>query len=247
LSFEGTVGVSGGVVAVSSLALEARIALGRGVSVICTQGQLGPALETAIKGGARGIISFGVAGGLAPGLAAGRLIVASAVKSGKQLFPTDRAWTRSLLERLPGAVQADILGMDAPVAHSVDKRLLHTRTGAIAVDMESHIAAGVAASHGLPFAACRVILDAVDKSLPPAALIGLQLDGKVDVVGVFQSVLGQPSQLRALVRTALDARVARRALCRARRLLGAGLGFPELMNDVRDASTVAIASAMQAT
>ena len=55
----------GGVVAVTSLALEARVALGPGVSVICSQGlQLVAALEAAIEGGAAGIISFGIAGGL---------------------------------------------------------------------------------------------------------------------------------------------------------------------------------------
>jgi hopanoid-associated phosphorylase len=240
--------VSGDVVAVSSLALEARIALGHGVSVICAQGpQLAAAVERALKGGASGVISFGVAGGLAPGLAEGSWVVASAVRTGGEFFSTDRAWTRSLLERLPEAVQADILGMDAPVARSLDKRLLHTQTGAIAVDMESHIAARVAASNRRPFVACRVVLDAADKNLPPAALIGLRPDGKVDVDGVFRSVLRQPGQLPALVRTALDARVACRALRRGRRRLGPGLGFPDFMNDVRDRGTVAIASAVQAT
>jgi adenosylhomocysteine nucleosidase len=66
--------MSGGIVAVTSLALEARIARGAGVSVICSQGsRLAAALESAIESGASGIISFGVAGGLAPDLVAGGL------------------------------------------------------------------------------------------------------------------------------------------------------------------------------
>jgi hypothetical protein len=60
--------MSGGIAAVTSLALEARIAAGAGVFVICSQGErLAAALESAVARGACGIISFGVAGGLAPG------------------------------------------------------------------------------------------------------------------------------------------------------------------------------------
>ena len=227
--------MSGRVVAVTSLALEARIALGHGVSVICSQGaRLAATLEAAIADGASGIISFGVAGGLAPGLVEGQWVAAAAVRAGKQVFPTDWAWTRSLLERLPGAVHADIIGMDAPVAHPEDKRSLHAQTGAAAVDMESHIAARIAAARRVPFVACRVIIDAADKRLPPAALIGLRPDGTADVLAVLRSVMQQPGQVPALVRTALDARITGTAMRRGRRLLGAGLGFPHFSSGEPD-------------
>ena len=74
--------MSGGIVAVTSLALEARIALGPGVSVICSQGPyLAAHLESAIKGGVLGIISFGIAGGLAPELVAGQWVAAAAIET----------------------------------------------------------------------------------------------------------------------------------------------------------------------
>jgi adenosylhomocysteine nucleosidase len=216
-----------GIVAVSSLALEARIALGPGVSVICNQGsRLVAALETAIERGASGIISFGIAGGLAPDLAAGDWIVATGVRTGQELFPTDQIWARNLLEALPGAVHADIVGVDTPVASSLEKRRLHAQTGAVAVDTESHIAARIATAHRIPFTVCRAIIDATHRDLPPAAMVGLRHDGTPDFFAVFYSVVQQPRQLPALMRTALDARIARRALLRGRRLLGAGLGFP---------------------
>src|SRR6266481_1322373 len=61
----------GHVVAVTCLAMEARIALGPGVAVICNHAsELAASLEAAAKRGAAGIISFGIAGGLAPHLAA---------------------------------------------------------------------------------------------------------------------------------------------------------------------------------
>jgi adenosylhomocysteine nucleosidase len=220
--------MSGGIVAVTCLALEARIAVGPGVSVVCSQGErLGATLASAVARGARGMISFGIAGGLAPGLAAGDWIAAAAVITGQRRFPTDQAWTRSLRDRLPHAVQADILGMDNPAADPERKQLLYAQTGAVAVDMESHIAAAVAAAHQIPFAAFRVIIDPADKPLPPAALVGLRADGMADVPAVLRSLLQQPSQLPALVRTALDAWTASAALRRGRRMLGAELGFPD--------------------
>src|SRR5713101_2344663 len=149
----------GGVVAVTSLALEARIALGPGVSVICNQGlQLVAALEAAIERGAAGIISFGIAGGLAPDLAAGDWIVGTAVRTSQDLFPTDQVWARRLLNALPGAVHADIAGIDAPIPTRLEKRQLHAQTGAVAVDNESHIAARIARAHRIPFVACRAVI-----------------------------------------------------------------------------------------
>ena len=220
--------MSGGVVAVTSLALEARIAAGPGVSVICRQGErLAAALESAVERGVCGIISFGVAGGLAPGLAAGDWIVATAVITAQRSFSTDQAWTRSLRERLSKAVHANILGMDNLAAYPERKQSLYAQTGAVAVDMESHIAAKVAAAHQIPFAASRVIIDPADRPLPPAAMVGLCPDGTADVGAVFRSVLEQPSQLPALIRTALDARTSGAALRHGRQMLGAALGFPD--------------------
>jgi len=207
--------------------LEARIALGPGVAVICNHAsQLVASLEAAAKRGAAGIISFGIAGGLAPDLNAGDWVVGSGVRTEHGHFPTDRGWARALLEALPSAVHAEIVGTDAPVAEPSEKRRLHLRTGAVAVDTESHVAARIAAAHRIPFAACRAVIDPAHSLLPPAAMYGLRHDGTADVFAVLRSVVRQPSQLPALTRTALDARVAAAALRRGRRLMGAGLGFP---------------------
>jgi len=225
----------GHVVAVTCLALEARIALGPGVAVICNHAsQLVASLEAAAKRGAAGIISFGIAGGLAPDLNAGDWVVGSGVRTEQGHFPTDRGWARALLEVLPSAVHAEIVGTDTPVAEPSEKRRLHLRTGAVAVDTESHVAARIAAAHRIPFAACRAVIDPAHSLLPPAAMYGLRHDGTADVLAVLRSVMRQPSQIPALTRTALDARTAASALRRGRRLLGAGLGFPYFSEPVLD-------------
>lgn len=216
-----------GVVAVTCLALESEIARGPGVSVICNQSVgLDAALTAAIVRGASGIISFGIAGGLSPHLAAGDWVVASAVRSGRSMVATDRAWTRRLLDLLPGAVHAEVAGADAVVASRQDKSDLFNATGAVAVDMESHIAARVAAKHRIPFAAARVIIDPAHMALPPAATLGLRHDGTPDVPAVFRSVCRKPAQLPDLVRLAVGVHIARRALRSGRGLLGEALGFP---------------------
>jgi len=215
--------------------LEARIALGPGVAVICNHAsQLVAALEAAAKRGAAGIISFGIAGGLSPDLNAGDWVVGSGVRTEQGHFPTDRGWARALLEALPSAVHAEIVGADAPIAEPSEKHRLHLRTGAVAVDTESHLAARIAAAHRIPFAACRAVIDPAHSVLPPAAMYGLRHDGTADVFAVLRSVVRQPSQLPALTRTALDARIAATALRRGRRLLGVGLGFPYFSEPVLD-------------
>jgi hopanoid-associated phosphorylase len=222
----------GAVIAVTSLSLEARIALGAGVSVICSHAsQLVDALEAAIARGAAGIISFGVAGGLAPHLAAGDWVIGTAVRMRDECYPVDQRWARRLVELLRDAEQGDIAGADAPIAKSSEKRYLHAQTGALAVDMESHIAGRVAARHGIPFSICRTVIDAAHRDLPPAAVVGLHPDGTPDVRAVSRSVVQLPAQLPALIRTAVDAGIARDALRRGRRLLGAGLGCPYFTPD----------------
>ncbi len=228
----------GGVVAVTSLSLEACIAQGPGVSVLCKHAvELRAALQAAILRGVEGIISFGIAGGLAPDLTAGDWVVASRVRHGDQVFPTDKNWTRNLLSAIPHAVYAEIAGADELIMTAVHKRDIHTRSGAVAVDMESHIAAKVAFESGIPFVACRAIIDAADRTLPPAAAVGLRPDGKPDLPAVLRSVMQRPDQIPDLIRTALDAHVARRALRLGRKQLGAALAFPDY-----DASAAKLAS-----
>lgn len=218
---------SGGIVAVTCLAMEARIAGGPGVSVVCNQGpDLIPLLERAIERRPAGIISFGIAGGLAHGLRAGSWVVGCGVKTHREFYPTDFSWMRELLQYLPGAVSGEIFGADAPVASAAEKCRLHENTGALAVDMESHIAGRVAASRSIPFAACRVIIDAADRDLPPAALVRLRPNGTPDIRAICASLARQPGQLVSLARTALDARAATLALYHGRRLLGRGLAYP---------------------
>ncbi len=205
------------------------MAAGPGITVLCGSAQRYiDQLEATIAQGGNGIISIGIAGGLAPNLAPGDWVVASGVLADGVRYPTDGRWSCSLLRALPGSVYADIAGVDAPVVDKDAKHGMYENTRTVAVDMESHIAAKVAAAHRVPFAACRVIIDPAERTLPPAALVGMRADGTPDPLAVLWSVLRQPSQLPALLRVIADARAARGALFQGRKLLGADLSFPGL-------------------
>lgn len=209
------------------LALEARIAAGPGVRSVAggvDKQRLASELERAVACGADAVMSFGIAGGLAPDVAAGTWIVARGVHTPTGYRACNVAWTQCLVERLPGALLGDLAGSDLPVAEATAKRALHLATSALAVDTESHVAAEVAAANGLPFSAFRVVADAANRSLPAIALVALDASGGVDVATVLRSLARTPSQLPLLVRTAIDAQAAFAALRRARRRLGMGFG-----------------------
>lgn len=221
-------------IVVVGLAFEARIAAGPGVHVICSGDgrNLASSLASAIKDarlhgdGCRGLISFGVAGGLDPDLPPGTCVVGSAILSGEVRMPTDRLWSHRLLKTIREAVHGAVIGVSAPVARPSDKRALYERTGAVAVDMESHIVAALARKHQIPMAAIRVITDPAERALPACAVSAMRPNGTTDIMAMIRSVMERPGEIPALVQTALDARVARSTLMRGRQLLGPGLGLP---------------------
>jgi hypothetical protein len=92
--------------------------------------------------------------------------------------------------------------------------------------MESHIVAQIAKAHGLPVAAIRVITDPSARALPAVAVASMRPNGTTDIAAMLRFLVRQPSQLPALLRTALDARAARASLLRGPELLGPGLGLP---------------------
>lgn len=222
----------------TGLVAEARVAQGSQTAVIWGAGDvegLTSKLEKALQSKALAVLSFGIAGGLAPGLAAGTPLVARAViAEDGQTYESDRLWAQRLASALGGAPIVDIAGVNIPVADPAQKRALHVATGAVAVDTESHIAAKLAAAYNLPFAAFRVVADPAHRYLPHAALVGLGEDGKVAVGAVLRSLLRQPRQLPHLIRTALDTRAAFESLFRGRQMLAGHFGFGDFREPVLD-------------
>ena len=101
------------------------------------------------------------------------------------------------------------------------------KTGAIAADMESHIAAAYAQARGLPFACLRTMSDPWNSALPSLAANALTPDGRVRHLFVLASLLTKPGQIPALLRAARESKTAFAALLRCRRALGLRLLGPD--------------------
>lgn len=215
------------VIAVCGLHFEAAIARGPGVQTFCATGSavaLLPELARAAAGGA-GIISFGCAAGLDPALAPGDCLLADQVLwPGGSLVP-DKRWLRALRERLPAAHGGVLACVDDPVTSREDKSRLWSTSGARAADMESHHVARIAARHGLPFVALRVVVDPSTRNLPPCAIAAMKEDGGIAAGPFLRSLAAHPGQAGAVFTLATDARAARRGLLRARALAGADFAY----------------------
>jgi len=91
---------------VTGLAAEARIAVAPRGAMLVGAGRterLTADLEAAIARGARRLLSFGVAGALAPCLRAGDLVVAHGVLDGARRLACDADWRSAMSNRLRGA------------------------------------------------------------------------------------------------------------------------------------------------
>jgi adenosylhomocysteine nucleosidase len=217
---------------VTGLAQEARIAAGPGMTVICSSSdpqQLRALLATFDPSTIRGVISFGVAGGLCPTLKSGDVVVATEVMAGDSRWLAGLALSEELIAGTGvgrrRVVEGGIAGVEQVVAAQAGKAALRSETGAVAVDMESHIAAAYAAEAGLPFAALRVVSDPAGRALPALAMAAIKPDGNIDLRKVLRGLARNPLTLRALVSTGLDFNRALRSLrgCRGFLLGGEGL------------------------
>jgi hopanoid-associated phosphorylase len=190
------------ILAATGLLSEAKVVQRDGMNVIACGGH-GEVLRTRLMARIAaerpsGLLSIGLAGGLAPDLAVGQLVVGNAVGD----HPADLNWATRLLAANPGAVSGPVAGVATPAASTAEKAALHAATGAIAVDMESHIVAEVGAAHGLPFAILRVIGDSAADTLPAAARVPLRPDGGIAMPPVLAAVARRPWEIPALIRLA---------------------------------------------
>ncbi|AWN42249.1 phosphorylase [Methylobacterium durans] len=229
------------VLAVTGLAKEGRLAAGPGVAAIGAGGnphRLQAMLAERVQPGCRAVVSIGIAGGLDPDLLPGDVVIASAVQAGNRRYEADASIAAALLARLarPGlkVLPGDLAGVDAAVLSLEGKADLWSRTGAAAVDMESHVAAAFAERHGVPFAAIRVVCDPAHRALPAFAAQALKPNGEPDILAVLAALARGSAKVGGLVRLARDSKAAFGSLARCRALLGPGLGIPLAEEPLRE-------------
>ncbi len=149
----------------------------------------------AAEAGAKTLVSWGLAGGLAPDLRSGTLIEPDCVihpDGSKDSFCSGSFSTGS------------IAGSDEVKTSPAKKSALREATGASAVDMESHRLAAVAKDRDLDLIIIRAISDPADRALPALAANALGSDGKPRIGQVLVGLLKRPWQLPSLLAAKRD-------------------------------------------
>jgi adenosylhomocysteine nucleosidase len=213
---------------VTGLRAEARCLEGLDLAVACSGGRPAQARAEAarlIAEGAAGLVSFGLAGGLAPAAATGDLILADAVAlPGGGRVAADVAWRRRLMEAMATAGsrphEAAVAGSDRLLATPAAKQALFEASGALAVDMESHAVAAAAQGAGRRFVVVRAIADPHDQALPRAARVALGPGGEIRLLMVARALAQRPGDLPTLLRLGGQSRRALAALRRVVLLAG---------------------------
>jgi hopanoid-associated phosphorylase len=209
------------VAAVTGMEAEARVARRAGIEALPSGGVPAHTLAIAerfLRDGAELLLSFGIAGALAPSLVPGSLLLPCAViDNAGNRYPVDvdrHEKAYQVLCKL-GALsieKGDLFGACESIAEIDDKGKIFFEKQTVAVDLESHIVAEAAARAGRPFLVLRAIADSASRALPQAAVIGLGADGKPALGRVLLSVVRDPRQIPALIRLAGDTQKALAAL-----------------------------------
>jgi adenosylhomocysteine nucleosidase len=206
--------------AVTGLAAEAKVARRAGIIARPSgsiAAQTTAIAERLLSEGAEALISFGIAGALAPALTPGCLLVPRAVidETGAR-YAVDSEWRTQISDALRHAGlrldDGDLLGAREAAASPARKAELYRVTGAVAIDLESYLVAQAAARAYRPFLVLRAVSDSATQALPDAAVHGLAANGKPALGRVLLSVARDPRQIPALIKLAGDTRRALDAL-----------------------------------
>jgi len=190
------------VLAVTGTRREANVLRGLGVEAIAIGGSQA-ALDSALaEPGASlaAIISFGMGGALSPDMELGDWVIGTGVCGAANAL-CDVEWTKTLARQLPLARKGPCYADGRLICDSKEKQSQYRKHGALVADMESHLVANAAARLGIPFAILRCISDEAGADLPPAIAVAMHPDGSLAVGAIVKSILTNPAQLPALMRS----------------------------------------------
>jgi adenosylhomocysteine nucleosidase len=193
----------------------ARAVLGKGAMITCAAAVPATSRKLArsmIAAGATRLLSFGCAGGLEHGLGPGRLILADEIVISTTRFKADQDWHKELRDSLPTAEIGPMWGSETVIGTVAAKKALYHKTGCLAVDMESHCLAEIAAEAKVPYAIIRVIADDVETLLPSAVMVPFKADGSADHLRIVMNLLRRPQEVPAVLRLGQHMRQSAHAL-----------------------------------
>ena len=176
----------------------------------------GKAAVVAMQGGADALVSWGFAGGLAPRLSCGTLVVAERIVCANgRVFATDDEWRAALFGCISArqiACCAPLLSVSAVLADAACKAQQFQNSGAVAVDMESAAVAQVARDWHVPFVAVRAVVDTASDRLPRSIADAIDGAGKLRWGRLCTALARAPRDVPSLLGLGSRYRIARRAL-----------------------------------
>jgi adenosylhomocysteine nucleosidase len=175
------------------------------------------------------VLAAGLAGGCAPGVASGDIVVGDPVglpgPTSGWGRPDERLRTRAVDALGAAGLRyrvGPLLTVDHVVATSADKARWWATHGAVAVDMESAHVLAWAERVGVPALAVRAVADGPADEVPPELLATVGEEGRLRAAGVA-ALFRRPSRLGAAWRLG---RRSHRALARLGRFLQVFLAPP---------------------
>ncbi|QNK01177.1 purine and other phosphorylase-like protein, family 1 [Dyella telluris] len=183
-----------------------------------------------IEAGAQALVSFGVAGGLAPGLRSGTLLCPACVLDERSHdYQPDPSWRAALLQRLaatnlPLMAQGSLLSLPVPLLTATEKGAMRERHQSLAVDMESAAIARVADEYRIPFVVLRAVVDERDDHVPAALQAGIDAWGRPLAARMLLALLRRPQLLAELPGLAARMGNATRTLRATAKAVGASWG-----------------------
>ena len=180
-----------------------------------------------VSAGAQALISWGCAGGLAPELKPGNLVIPTQiVQASGEILPVDPAWAQRLSERIAQdvrAFQGKLLETSVIVSAAAEKQRLFELTQALVIDMESAGIARSAAEHNVPFLAVRSVVDPASTTLPSSIADSFDNRGRLHLPALLARCLVSPSHLIDLIQLGRHFDLAMQTLVKVDRLTGSDL------------------------
>jgi hopanoid-associated phosphorylase len=174
------------------------------------------AAELLASRGATHLISWGCAAALSEALKPGELALAETLMDADNvqidLHSDWHSHANNLLSKFLTVHTGCLAESKSIISSSKDKKQLRSKTGAIALDMESIAIAKVARQHALPFLVIRAIVDPVNMDLPRAINHSLNDQGDIVLSKLLLFIALHPVELPGLIRLGLHFNAAKNTL-----------------------------------
>ena len=166
-------------------------------------GNAARAALAAVEDGARALVSFGCAGGLAPSAGSGTVALPEAVRDRAGVsIEVDTAWRRRLADAVAAAVPVvggEGIEVEAAVETARDKEALHRESACVFADMESASIGAVARTHRLPFLVVRAVADTVSDTVPRCVSGAVSDEGRIRPGRLIAGLAGHPGQVPTML------------------------------------------------